>query len=126
MPFLLAVMMLATTSPSVLTAHLILPPVSTVTVQKEAWLDALAECENRDHVKKILDRNNRFSYADYMFQMSTWLEQGKKFGATRENIASSSLQRIVARDMLNRGMWKRWYHCSLKIHKKLGLYPVGE
>ena len=90
---------------------------------REIWLDALQKCENENHVKKILDSNNKFSYGDFMFQMDTWLMYGKKFGATRDNIASSSLQRIVARNMLNKDGWRHWFICGKIVQKSFGQYP---
>ena len=90
---------------------------------KEVWLDALQKCENENHVKKILDTNNKYSYGDFMFQMDTWLSYGKEFGATRANIADKNLQRIVARDMLNNGLWRHWFTCGKIVQKSLGAYP---
>lgn len=94
--------------------ELVIPPDP-----KEVWIDKLHECENINNVPRILDTNGYYSYGAYMFQMKTWLSYGKEFGATRENISSSTLQRKVVRSMLDDGGQGHWYHCS----KKLGTYP---
>lgn len=88
------------------------------------WLDALNECENKNGVEKILDTNNKYSYGAYMFQMGTWLSFGKKFGATEKNIGDNALQRVVAKSMLDKGLWKHWYNCGKKLNASLGEYPV--
>ena|SRR3990167_1774627 len=95
-----------------------------IEIKKEQWIDALANCESGGNEKiKILDTNLKYSYGLFQFQLATWIEYGKDFGATRQNISSSTLQRKVARSMLDDGGWRHWYHCSNLIEKKLGLYP---
>lgn len=100
------------------------PTVHAAPDPKEIWLDALHRCENIDNVPKILDTNGKYSYGAFMFQMSTWLEYGEDFGATRENIEDADLQREVAKDMLEKGLWKHWYICGKKIITTFGDYPV--
>lgn len=94
-----------------------------IEIKKEEWIDALHMCENKNDVVKILDVNGKYSYGAYMFQMGTWLAYGKEFGATRDNIGSSTLQRKVVRDMLDDGGAGHWWNCSKLISSRLGAYP---
>lgn len=91
--------------------------------RKEQWIDALQRCENIHHVEKILDTNGKYSYGPWMFQMQTWLGYGKPFGATPDNIGSTTLQRTVVRSMLDDGGWTHWYICGKRVTAKLGEYP---
>ena len=109
-------LMMTSSNPSLLTV-----PVTPIVEidQKEIWIEALHQCENPRDVPWIVDTNGKKSYGALMFQMGTWLSYGKKFGATTENISSSTLQKKVARSMLDNGGSGHWYNCS----KKLGEYP---
>ncbi len=110
-----------TFNPAVLTVPII---VATTTPQ-DIWIAKLHECENYNNVEKILDSNNKYSYGYLMFQMDTWLSYGKKFGATRDNIGSSTLQKQVAKSMLDQGLWRHWTNCvNIKVRPALGDYPV--
>lgn len=118
MPFLLALLLTVNLTPSVLTVPILDTPDA-----KSVWIDALHQCENQNDRPRILDSNNKYSYGFVMFQMDTWLEFGKKFGATRDNISDDDLQETVARDMLDHGLWRHWYNCGKLVTKKLGAYP---
>lgn len=92
---------------------------------KSEWIDALADCESTSSTTiKILDTNGYYSYGLLMFQQSTWLSYGKKFGATKENIFDGELQRKVARSMLDAGGQDHWYNCNKKLELKIGKYPL--
>lgn len=120
MAFLLSLMMVAS-SPHVLTIPLEMMP-DPIEVQKEEWINNLQLCENINKVPWIFDTNGKKSYADFMFQMDTWISYGKKFGATRNNISSSTLQRQVVRSMLDSGGWRNWYNCGKMLNKTIGKY----
>jgi hypothetical protein len=121
LPAYLIAILLATSSPSVLTAHLIVDPIEQ---QKTEWIEKLHQCENGGNLEKWIDSNNKYSYGFVAFQMSTWLSYGKKLGATKENINNDELQKIVARSMLDKGLWRHWYTCSKIVSKSLGDYPI--
>ena len=116
---------MASSSPSILTAHWFIPIAEAAASPKEVWLDALSDCENpqASTTLKILDTNKYYSYGLFMFQMGTWLSYGKEFGATKQNIYDPNLQRMVARDMLDKGLWRHWYTCGKIIQKSLGSFP---
>jgi len=116
---LLFVIGMATTTSPVLTV----PPemLRVAPGPKEVWIEKLHQCENPRNVPSIMDTNGRRSYGALMFQEQTWLAYGKPFGATRENISSSTLQKKVARHMLDNGGSGHWWHCS----KRLGAYPLS-
>lgn len=114
-------LMMTSFDPSLLTVPI--AHAEEIDTGQEVWLDALQKCENENHVKKILDTNDKYSYGDFMFQMGTWVSFGKVFGATRENISDNDLQRIVARDMLSKGLWRHWFTCGKIIQKSLGAFP---
>ena len=91
---------------------------------KVAWMTELHNCENINNVPRILDSNGYYSYADFMYQMKTWLYYGKKFGATKENIYNSELQWKVTRYVLDTHGWENdWVICGERTVKKLGAYP---
>src|ERR1035437_3173188 len=99
MSAILGLMLLASYDSSVLTVDL--TTVDPIEEQKVEWMQKLQECENINHVPKILDSNGYYSYADFMYQMSTWLKYGEKFGTTKDNISSSTLQWKVTRYVLD-------------------------
>lgn len=102
-------------------AELVADPVEE---QKVAWMTELHKCENINNVPKILDTNGYYSYADFMYQMATWLKYGKRFGANKTNISSSTLQWKVTRYVLDTYGWENdWVTCGKLTVKKLGLYP---
>lgn len=119
MPLLFAVLLATSYDPSVLTV-----PLEATSTPQELWIEKLHECENRNNTPRILDTNGYYSYGYLMFQMGTWLSYGKKFGATRENISSSTLQIKVAKSMLDAGGWRHWYTCAKKVRTVLGDYPT--
>ena len=99
---------------------------------KDAWIEKLHVCENRDNVEKILDTNNKYSYAYLMFQLDTFYGFGKQYGFfpegfTREEarlmIHIPSLQRAIAREMLDDGLSYHWKTCASIVVKKIGPYP---
>jgi hypothetical protein len=92
--------------------------------RQNVWIDHIAWCETQMRDVTILDSNRRYSYGWLQFQMGTWLSFGKSFGASRKNIHDFILQQQVARDMLDKGMENQWYHCSKKIIKTYGSYPL--
>lgn len=120
----LVAMVMASSSPSVLTAQWWIPIAEAAASPKEIWIDKLALCESgNDSTIKILDTNGYYSYSTFQFQMSTWLKYGKPFGATKENIFDGNLQRVVVRSMLDAGGWRHWFTCGKSVSKLLGEYP---
>lgn len=108
-------------SPEVLTVPpeaLVVPPDP-----KELWINALGHCESENKPNiKVLDTNGLYSYGRFQFQQKTWLNYGKPFGATMENIYDGELQEKVVRSMLDNGGQGHWYHCGKRVEKKLGKY----
>lgn len=107
-----------------------LPAISYASNQDD-WIEQLHLCENRDNVEKILDSNNKYSYAYLMFQLDTFYGFGKQYGFfpaefTREEarlmIHIPSLQKAIAKEMLNDGLDYHWKNCR---DKKIGYrYPL--
>src|SRR3990167_5590597 len=107
-------------------AVLFLLPFFSYDSTKEEWIDKLHNCENRDDVEKILDTNDKYSYGHLMFQLDTFYGFGKKYGFfpkgfTREEarlmIHVPSLQKAIAREMLENGLDYHWKNCR---DKKIG------
>lgn len=104
---------------SVLTVHAQVPD------PKSEWIESLIQCESQGSTTvKILDSDGYYSYGLGQFHLQTWLAFGKEFGTTKENIYDGDLQRIVIRDMLDKGMWKQWYNCGKKLNAEIGIYPT--
>lgn len=94
--------------------------------KKDIWLSALIDCESMGSTTvRVLDTNGKYSHGLLQFQLSTWLSYGKEFGATKKNIYDGELQKIVARNMLDKGLWRHWYNCSKRITSELGSYPAS-
>lgn len=92
---------------------------------QQMWVEKLAYCENRNHVSRVLDSNDKYSYGDLQFQMDTWLRYSDTFHTRRENIQDPELQRIVALYILNSGGWRNWKNCATKfVIPSLGEYPI--
>lgn len=99
------------------------------THRQQVYLQALQFCESSGRVDiKILDSNHKYSYGGLMFQMSTFLSQGKKYGLINDStgptegeklIYDIELQEAIAHRMLLDGGERNWYVCT----KKLGSYP---
>lgn len=122
MPFALGILFTAFTMPTVLTVDLTV--VNHIEEAKTEWMQELHNCENINNVPRILDTNGKYSYADFMYQMDTWLKYGKKFGATRNNISSSTLQWKVTRYVLDTYGWENdWVICGKRVVSQLGDYP---
>lgn len=107
-----------------------LPTIGYANTQDD-WIEELHLCENRNNVEKVLDSNNRYSYGAYMFQLDTFYGFGKQYGFfpaefTKEEarlmIHIPSLQKAIAKEMLNDGLWRHWKHCAEKISVK---YPLS-
>lgn len=98
------------------------PPPVVTNDSNEVLLRKLQQCENPsgDPTTRILDVNGRYSHGNFMYQMQTWLAYSKLFGTTEENIYDPVLQEQVTIYILNRGGWKNWYNCSLKIGLNTG------
>lgn len=105
-----------------------------LTPQQEAYLGTLRFCESRGRENfKILDSNNKYSFAPYMFQMDTFLSQGKLYGVLDKNLtakeAESSriiynrdIQEKIAHYMLLDGKQKNWLNCwNTKLNHEV--YP---
>lgn len=99
---------------------------------QDQWIDELHLCENRNNVEKILDTNGKYSYGEVMFQLDTFHDFGKKYMIipdefTKEEslllISNPHVQRSIAKEMLDDGLWRHWYTCAIKVTKKLGKYP---
>lgn len=104
-------------------------PIISFAGTKEEWIEDLHRCENRFKVEKILDSNNKYSYGDLMFQLDTFYSFGQKYGILPSEmskweakllISNPSIQRAVAREMLDDGLQRHWLNCV----KKIGNYPV--
>ena len=118
MPAILVVvaLMMGPFNPSLLTV-----PVQKMPDEKDLWIEQLAQCESSaSSTIRILDTNGKYSHGLLMFQMKTWIDFGKKFGTTKENIYDPDIQRTVARDMLDNGGQGHWWNCS----RRIGPYPV--
>jgi hypothetical protein len=113
------------TSTAIVASTTIPPTIPGAPDPKEVWIDALAECENRQwpELRRIVDVNGYYSYGPLMFQQATWLSYGAPFGATAENVYDEALQKTVTSAMLDDGGWRHWYHCAIQIETKLGSYP---
>ena len=98
---------------------------------QEEWIDKLSTCESQDRPAiKVLDINNKYSYGLLQFQLDTFYGFGKQYGFfpegfTREEarlmIHIPSLQRAIAKEMLDDGLDYHWKNCR---DKKLGRYPI--
>lgn len=105
-------------------------PMHEPTHRQQVYLHALQFCESSGRTDiKIMDSNNKHSYGGLMFQMSTFLSQGKKYeliaGSTtavqgEKMIYDIELQEAIAHRMLEDGGERNWYTCT----KKLGKYPT--
>jgi hypothetical protein len=105
-----------------------LKTVSTGTFNE--WLDKLAQKESGGRCDiKVMDVNKRYSYGAYMFQMATWLEQGKKYDihTTERNIYDCSLQRELVTKMItdNYNNWSHW-ECSVIGCEKYNIIGIGK
>ena len=110
----------------------LLPIISLAQTPQEEWIDKLGKCESRDRPSiKILDTNNKYSYGLLQFQLETFYSFGKKYGFfpeefTREEarlmINIPSLQKAIAKEMLDDGLDWHWKNCR---DKKIGKYPVS-
>jgi len=99
---------------------------------QDKWIDELHICENRDDVEKILDTNGKYSYGAFMFQLDTFWGFGKQYGffpkdftkaEARLLIHVDSLQRAIAKEMLEDGLDYHWKNCR---DKKIGRrYPIS-
>lgn len=114
--FLVSIIM-ATTSPAVLTV-----PIATTTPQ-DIWVQHLHECENPNNDEKILDTNDKYSYGYVHFQMATWLKYSF-LGATEEDIGDDNLQRQIAEYILDMKGWHDWWNCGRVTIKWYGPYPT--
>lgn len=104
-----------------------------ITHKQEVWLHTLEFCESRGREQvKIMDSNNRYSYGVLMFQMETFIREGKKYGILDENLTtkeaeklifSKDLQESIAHNMLLNGGERNWYNCwKIKLNKEK--YPI--
>ena len=96
--------------------------------QQEVWIHTLEFCESQGREDlKILDSNNRYSYGVLMFQMETFLREGKKYGLVSPKLTpeqaektklvySTDLQESIANRILLAGGESNWFTC---FHTKL-------
>ncbi len=86
-------------------------------------INKLNKCENHGDWKcrKILDRNNKYSYGGLQFQLETFWGMGKKYNVlpqtmtleeAREYVCDKDLQTLIATYMIKNGEGKSaWYNC---------------
>ena len=94
---------------------------SVLTHQQEVYIHAIEFCESHGKENiKIMDSNNRYSYGVLMFQVETFLREGKKYGIIDEDTTSKQgekliynvdLQEKIAHQMLLNGGERNWYNC---------------
>ncbi|MEI6580791.1 MAG: hypothetical protein WCO07_01320 [bacterium] len=94
-----------------------------LTPAQEAYLGTLRFCESRGYENdRIIDSNKKFSYKPYMFQMDTFLEQGKLYGVLDKNLTDKQaeksriiydrkIQEKIAYFMLLDGKQSNWLNC---------------
>lgn len=100
------------------------PVLSVPPDPQDVWIDALTQCESTGSTTvKVLDTDGYYSYGLGQFHMQTWLTFGKAFGATKDNIYDGDLQRVVIKDMLDKGLWRQWYNCGKLVIANYGPYP---
>lgn len=117
---LLISLMMASTSPSILTVPVVM--AAEISPQ-EVWMKALASCESNGNDKaKVLDTNNLYSRGRYQYQMHTWLKY-QFLGTTRQNIFDAALQDMVTKYILDTRGDADWYNCSKTVRVSLGDYP---
>ncbi len=105
----------------------IIPYVEATSTQ-DLWIEKLADCESQGSTTvKIWDTNAQWSIGWLQFQYKTWAKY-KKLGTTKENITDATLQKKVARYMLDNpketGGTFNWKNCAAKVAKSWGQYPL--
>ncbi len=110
----------------------LLPLLLHAETPQEKWMEALHQCENKNNVEKILDVNNKYSYGPYMFQLDTFYGYGKQYKFFPENFTKEearlmihveSLQKAIAKAMLDDGLDYHWKNCR---DNKIGYhYPIS-
>lgn len=97
---------------------------------KEVWIESLHQCESqgRDEIT-VLDSNHKYSYGGLQFQLDTFMSFGKLYNILPEELTNKeglllihtfSIQKAIAREMLDDGLQKNWLNCV----KKIGYYPL--
>lgn len=100
---------------------------------QEEWIDKLEDCESSGRYNiVVMDTNNKYSYGGLQFQLDTFYGFGLKYGffpkeLTKEEarllIHIESLQKAIAREMLEDGYDYHWKNCRDKV---IGYrYPVS-
>ncbi len=122
--FLIAVLTLVPSNPTVLTVPAIQAKVEVneIDKRKEWWMWRLHECENPNNVPSIIDSNGLRSTGKYMWQMRSWLNY-KKLGATEENISNPAMQDKITRYVLDTEGESKWYNCSKRLDRTIGKSP---
>lgn len=112
----------------------IAPEYPLPTHKQKVWLHTLQFCESRGReVIKIMDSNNRYSYGLMMFQMETFMREGKKYGILDKGLTVTEAEKIIynidlqekiAHQMLLNGGERNWYNCwTKKMNKEK--YPIN-
>lgn len=98
---------------------------------QEQWIEALHQCESqgRDYIT-ILDTNNKNSYGGLQYQLDTFMGFGKQYGILPESFTNKeglllihniSVQKAIARRMLDDGLERHWLNCVKRIGYS---YPI--
>lgn len=117
---------------TLLLAVLFLLPFAIRAQSKDEWIASLHYCESqdRDYIT-ILDTNNKYSYGGLQFQFDTFYNFGKQYNILPDELTRKEalllihnpfIQKAIAREMLDDGLWRNWKNCTLKI----GAYPLEE
>ncbi len=87
-----------------------------------AWLDRLeADESGGNHLKVILDSNNKYSYGCLMFQMQTFMSMSKKYNLSGE-MMDCKLQRALTKAAI-KDDYKNWTNWRNSVTKKTAGYP---
>lgn len=106
-------------------------PIISFAQNKDEWIENLHQCESggRNEIT-ILDSNNEYSFGGLQFQLSTWMSFGKLYGILPQEftnkeglllIHSYSVQKAIAKEMLDDKLSYHWKNCRDKIGYN---YPV--
>ena len=94
-----------------------------LTKKQQVYLNTLEFCESRGRENiKILDSNHKYSYGILMFQMDTFLANGKKYGILSSDMTAKraeesrliydvDTQERIATQMLLDGGHSNWLNC---------------
>lgn len=107
------------------------PCLSLASSAQDVWIEALHQCESqgRDSIT-VLDSNNKYSYGGLQFQLGTFMSFGKKYNILPKEFTEAegkllihniSVQRAIAKEMLDDKLSYHWANCVRKIGRP---YPL--